>query len=59
MTNPFDHIPEVSPLPITPEIQHEEERVPIEVIEGALEHMNDEDEGDMQNEGDVQKPTLH
>lgn len=59
MTNPFEHTPEVTPLPIAPEIEHEEKRVPIEVIEGALEHMNDEDEDVLENEGDIEKPTIH
>lgn len=54
-----EYTPEVSPVPIAPEIEHEEQKVPIEVIEGALEQMKDEDDEVMKNEIDIQKPRIH
>ena len=57
--NPFEQIPEVSPLPVAPEIPRTEKEVPIEVIEGALEHLNIEDKIGVTDEKDIQQPTIH
>ncbi len=43
MTNPTEYIPEITPQPVVPEIERDK-KVPIEVIDGALERFDREEE---------------